>query len=516
MKTVISDNNEAADRKKKSPVRYCFFHFFMIQYLFMYTFIPIKWEEMPMQKKEKRIFAVNLIVVPLTAVFAVLIAAVIFLIYSVNTETNNLVKIMIDAANYQQTATGLQVGTTALSETATAFVQNPVIPQGNGDLTINAAPLSAYASELGLTRRGPDIAEQFKSFGVNEDIQKYIDTAAEYSVKMQEVQSHAISLIDSVYPLPDEPAFERIPLTALTEGEMAMPEEARIAAAKRLLVKSDYTLLKPEVSENVEKAHMMVQFWSDSVSARTNARIKTLRTALWVIMLIITLLTVAAVWAFYRWIVMPLNSCAEDMSSDRKAKESGRIKEFRSMVTAFNGLLDRRLELEDILRSAAETDPLTGLPNRYHYEQSIMDLDKKDGTIALILFDVDFLKETNDTKGHAAGDRLLRKAAEVIAECFGANGGNDNCYRIGGDEFAAILRGFSEAEVKKRIESFESATERENISVSVGYAFDRATDGKAFRLLVGKADKSMYENKKRHHGVATSGNLIAYDFPRKS
>ena len=448
--------------------------------------------------EEKKSYAATSLVVPLSVSLAVLIVTIIFLILNVNVATNNLADIMKNSVNCQQTATKLQAGSSILSETATSFVQSPIVPQGEEGFGVNSGPISAYAREMMIDRRGPEIAEQFRSLGVGEEVQDYIDAAAEYSEEMRKIQLHAISLIASAYPLPKEPLYEVIPLIELTINEKAMPVDARMAVARSLLINREYSTLKFYLNENVEKSHKALEQQFDDISANTNRHIKILRIVLWAVIFLISLSIAAAIIIFYRWIIRPLNKCAEDMSSDRKASENGRITEFRSMVTAFNGLLDRRGELEDILRSAAETDPLTGLPNRYHYEQSILELDKKDGSIGLLVFDVDFLKEANDNEGHTAGDRLLRKAAEVIAECFGTDGAA-NCYRIGGDEFAAILRGCDEAEVKKRIESFEQATKRENISVSVGYAFDKVTDEKTFRLLVGKADKSMYENKKLHH-----------------
>ena len=158
------------------------------------------------------------------------------------------------------------------------------------------------------------------------------------------------------------------------------------------------------------------------------------------------------------------------------------------------------------MRAAAETDALTGLPNRYHYEQDILDIDPADGALAVMLFDVNYLKAVNDTKGHLAGDQLLRSAAGVIAECFGAGEGAANCYRIGGDEFAAVLRGCTEEEIKARIEAFSRALEREEISVSAGYAISKTADADSFHQLAKLADERMYANKQQLHNLPYEGS----------
>ena len=116
------------------------------------------------------------------------------------------------------------------------------------------------------------------------------------------------------------------------------------------------------------------------------------------------------------------------------------------------------------------------------------------------MFYVNFLKKTNDTQGHLAGDQLLRTAAACIRECFGVDNLN-NCYRIGGDEFVALIYGDSEEETKRRIDKFNLALLRENISVSVGYAYTQEADGDSFKKLMADADKNMYDQKKIAHQI---------------
>ncbi|USU10061.1 EAL domain-containing protein [Sphingomonadaceae bacterium OTU29MARTA1] len=117
---------------------------------------------------------------------------------------------------------------------------------------------------------------------------------------------------------------------------------------------------------------------------------------------------------------------------------SGRLS--RVLVTT-RDVTDERTA-EDRIRFAALHDTLTGLPNRAAFgdrlESAIVRATATGGSLALVLFDVDHLKETNDTVGHDAGDVVLRTFGDRLRVALG----NDcTLARLGGDEFAAVIAG---------------------------------------------------------------------------
>ena len=436
----------------------------------------------------------NALVIPLGIVISLLLLFIIILVFEVNRSTNNLSDMLQRCSDEQQYATNLQAGCSILSETATSFAQAPV----DGEGTFNTGPLLRYAQEFGTDRRGSQIAEWFTAQGASSEVQACIDNAVDSAKQMLDVQLHVISLLRSVYTSPPVPDLEVIPEVPLTEEELAMAEEARAGYAKSLILSRDYSLLKSSVAENIEECHKLVQQEYGRSAAECQRHINILRTALWVVIISIIVIMIATFVLFYRWLIRPLRRYARQITSDQPMDQVSRIREMRVLAGAYNALLRRHDRLENILRSAAETDALTELPNRYSLEHNVLETGDKGGSMAVLLFDVNYLKVTNDTRGHLEGDKLLQTTGACIRECFGVEGGG-NCYRIGGDEFAAVLRDCTEEEVKNRIEHFSLVLEREDISVSVGYAYTEKTDEDSFRRLMNIADKKMYEQKKETH-----------------
>lgn len=148
-----------------------------------------------------------------------------------------------------------------------------------------------------------------------------------------------------------------------------------------------------------------------------------------------------------------------------------------------------------------QTDRLTGLLNRWCYEKRLGMINYPSG---VIIFDVDNFKSINDTFGHPVGDEALKTVARLIRTYFGKDA---KCYRIGGDEFVALLRKSSKYAVSQSEERLnalldrflsEVQAEREKdprfTGVSVGYSF--INDDFGVEWAVDAADHKMYECKK--------------------
>ncbi len=436
----------------------------------------------------------NTWVIPLIIFLVLLYSAIIALVYEVKFYSDNLVETMNRSAAYQKEIMDMQAGAGVLSETSTNFI---LLPKGESG-ALNVGPLNAYANELKVDRRGPKVAESFKNHKVSAGVRTFVEAASAYSVSLIEIQIHAFSLIRSVYELPETPLINSIPSVPLTETELAMTNEERLEQAKSLVLGSEYGSNKYYLTQNATNATIALQDEFEVARKDYAKTLKQLRTALWSVIFALIVLTIVYAFLFHHWLVSPLRHYAQLIKSDKDLKKIGGVSEIRLVANAYNELLVRRNKLEKILRSAAETDALTGLPNRYSLECNVLENNGINGSMAVILFDVNYLKRINDTKGHLAGDKLIQDAAACILESFG-KGNSGNCYRIGGDEFVSILSNVSEEEVQSRIDRFRFALERENISVSVGYAYAAKATDDSFNSLMMEADKKMYTQKKQTH-----------------
>ena len=196
----------------------------------------------------------------------------------------------------------------------------------------------------------------------------------------------------------------------------------------------------------------------------------------------------------YRWILNPLGKFAKQIPTGDFLDETEGFSEVTLIASAYNDVLKRRNALDTILRNAAETDALTNLPNRYSFEQYLLESSDKNIPMAVFLFDVNFLKKTNDTQGHLAGDKLLCNAAECISDCFG-----DKCFRFGGDEFAAIVDNCTPGALQQMTQKFERMEAERNVSISYGYAYTDLLGKTSVKALLDEADRKMYEQKRQTH-----------------
>jgi diguanylate cyclase (GGDEF)-like protein len=158
------------------------------------------------------------------------------------------------------------------------------------------------------------------------------------------------------------------------------------------------------------------------------------------------------------------------------------------------------------MEQLALTDELTGLRNRRGFlvlaDQALRMARRTRAKCVLVYIDLDGLKRVNDTRGHAAGDTLIADAARVLARVFRES---DVIGRVGGDEFAvfALLDEHDGATVvtqrlQAEVDQFNAeVVPTLRVSMSVGIEELPCTSDTPLDLLLSKADRAMYEKKKR-------------------
>ena len=176
----------------------------------------------------------------------------------------------------------------------------------------------------------------------------------------------------------------------------------------------------------------------------------------------------------------------------------------------YNDVITRNtLQLENANQKAYR-DGLTGVKNKLAYIDSLrqLELDPTAETLAnygVAVFDINDLKLTNDTKGHEAGDKLIKNACAIICKQFK----HSPVFRIGGDEFAAILKGSDFENREDLFREFTAKIDENNknggVVVAGGMAvFDPKLDDNYTDVFM-RADHQMFERKEQLKAAKTAG-----------
>ena len=197
-----------------------------------------------------------------------------------------------------------------------------------------------------------------------------------------------------------------------------------------------------------------------------------------------------------------------------------RVKSLLRVKMLHDQLQDKIVQLErakNRLRELAVTDGLTSLHNYRHFKEvlcmEIRRAERHKTPLSLIMFDIDYFKQYNDTHGHLAGDKVLQTIAALVS-------GNirkiDVAARYGGEEFAVILPGtggdnarFVAEKLRRLVENypfpFQETQPNGKITVSVGVSSYGGTV-RTFEAMVACADKRLYQAKaKGKNNVVSEG-----------
>jgi len=174
------------------------------------------------------------------------------------------------------------------------------------------------------------------------------------------------------------------------------------------------------------------------------------------------------------------------------------------------------------LKQEAETDALTGLPNRGSFDHMLLRrieatkiLGPQQHTLGVLMIDLDHFKAVNDTYGHAAGDEVLRRVGTILDK---QTRGEDMPARYGGEEFVVLLAQANDFEigvVADRLRGTIEAAEIElpdgsllPITASVGGALFGEIESESAESLLERADRRLYQSKQDgRNRVTLSGHL---------
>jgi diguanylate cyclase (GGDEF)-like protein len=179
----------------------------------------------------------------------------------------------------------------------------------------------------------------------------------------------------------------------------------------------------------------------------------------------------------------------------------GAEKDFSWVLVALQDITARK-KAEEYLRYLGTHDVMTGLYNRAFFEETLHEMESsRQDPVCFIVIDLNNLKPVNDVFGHHTGDKLIRRAAEVLRASVGSG---YMSARIGGDEFIIIMPGAKKTEADELMERIQSFTTMNNkfyrdpeLSLSLGAAVSEP--GLPLEKVISLADNDMYKNKGIYH-----------------
>lgn len=176
--------------------------------------------------------------------------------------------------------------------------------------------------------------------------------------------------------------------------------------------------------------------------------------------------------------------------------------ELERVTEELNADIIAREKAEEEIRILVYHDQLTGLYNRTFLNQMVL-VPEKVHPVTVFMFDIDGLKEVNDTYGHIQGDLLIKNAAALFTQCFTEN---SSIVRIGGDEFLAVVSDCDEQQadelrdcLRQAVADYNQQNEDQSleISLSIGYAISVKPETTMAEFMQ-KSDEQMYADKFRH------------------
>ncbi len=174
-------------------------------------------------------------------------------------------------------------------------------------------------------------------------------------------------------------------------------------------------------------------------------------------------------------------------------------------------LVNKKLEeANQKLEILSRTDSLTGLYNRFMFDQKIKEewnrCKRHSISLSLIMADIDYFKNYNDQYGHHAGDCCLRKIAEILASCAGRS--SDTVARYGGEEFAVLLPHMDEKnalefaeQIRKKVEITAGPNTglTDPITINLGVHTMIPSDMSSIDEFIINTDKALYKAKEKRN-----------------
>ena len=364
-----------------------------------------------------------------TSIFSVILsmiaaAAILILDISVTRGYQRMEKASDRYILAQQAATDLEIASDYLTDRVRCFVVT-------GELEY----MDDFFEEVKDTRRRDNAVSELEMLleGSDSSALTALGSALELSNELVLIEDHAMRLVVEAGDYDPAQIPEEVSSLELQPEETDMSDEELMEKARTLVFDNSYVNFKDKIRENVGLCTQALIGSSSQELEKASEQLALLvkiQTAATIFFLLIVLAIVVIITLMVR---KPLTNMVRKMQDQEMIPPTG-VEELRFVTRTYNRILKENLEAREKLSHEASHDALTGLFNRGAYDLLMESADTEH--MALIVIDVDHFKQVNDTHGHAVGDRVLKRVAEIMRSSFRSV---DILCRIGGDEFAVVM-----------------------------------------------------------------------------
>ena len=428
-----------------------------------------------------------------------LVVAVVFVVLSV-TGTGELAKVENATDEYiqcQTLARQLQSGSDYLIEQVRMYVA-----------TGQRVYMDNYFEELNVTRRRETALAYFEENYSDTDAFTLLKTAMSISQNLSYTDRYAMRLTAEA-TMADKSAWPaEITAVSLHDSDLTMSDTDKLRKAQQLVCNDQYQNMRDEVTSKISASmDSLIELTRNgqgrAMTIFTDAyrKVELSAAILVALMLEICIMT-------RHLVVKPLIRYGESIQKGEIFPVVGAA-ELQDLALTYNQVYRENQETQKLIRHEAEHDALTDALNRGSFERILNIYENGDKPFAMIICDVDIFKHVNDTYGHAVGDQILKKVADLLTTTFRSI---DFVCRIGGDEFAVIMVDVDQELYYTVLDKITAINNRLScptdglpaISLSVGVAFtDRPNPGES---IFKDADKALYHVKENgKHNCAFYG-----------
>lgn len=368
-------------------------------------------------------------------------------------------------------------------------------------LTGNASYAETYLEKLGAVEQKAEALSALGEETVGSSVISSLRVAVGHSDALAEKDLYAMHLVMEASG--DAGSWpDAVRDVACFAADEALDADAKLERARALVSNGEYRILRQQLEQNINVCRQALVTQMESRQGAASSAFESTYLELAASVGAFVLLTVLSYFVVRRLVVKPLMRYDEALVAGRELPVDGAA-ELQNLALTYNRVSRQNKEIQEVIKHQAEHDPLTDLYNRGSFDRFLGVFEPAGRNFALILVDVDTFKTVNDTYGHAAGDKVLKRVSALLSQVFRSI---DYVCRIGGDEFAVIMVEMTTDlayTIEEKVRAVnELLAEGEDgapaVSISAGVAFmDReAPTGD----LYADADRALYFTKE--HGRA--------------